>query len=50
MAGALPAIGIVNRIVNKCQSTIHPNNLLLDRSPNIGPLIARWELDKFKNC
>jgi hypothetical protein len=25
----------------------HP---LLDRSPNIGPLISRWELDKFKNC
>ncbi len=23
---------------------------LLDRSPNIGSLISRWELDKFKNC
>jgi hypothetical protein len=27
-----------------------PDSLLLDRSPNIGPLISRWELDKFKNC
>ncbi len=26
------------------------NHLLLDRSPNIGPLISRCELDKFKNC
>ncbi len=26
------------------------NRLLLDRFPNIGPLISRWELDKFKNC
>ncbi len=25
------------------------DHLLLDRSPNIGPLISRWELDKFKN-
>ncbi len=27
-----------------------PGHLLLDRSPNIGPLISRWELDKFYNC
>ncbi len=27
-----------------------PDPLLLDRSPNIGPLISRWELDKFKTC
>ncbi len=27
-----------------------PNHLLLDRSPNIGPLVSRWELDKFKIC
>ncbi len=27
-----------------------PDHLLLDESPNIGPLISRWELDKFKNC
>jgi hypothetical protein len=26
------------------------DHLLLDRSPNIGPLISRWELVKFKNC
>ncbi len=27
-----------------------PDHLLLDSAPNIGPLISRWELDKFKNC
>ncbi len=27
-----------------------PDHLLLDWSPKIGPLISRWELDKFKNC
>ncbi len=27
-----------------------PDHLLLDRSPNIGPLISCWELDKLKNC
>ncbi len=27
-----------------------PDHLLLDRSPNIGPLISCWKLDKFKNC
>jgi hypothetical protein len=26
------------------------NRLLLDNAPNLGPLISRWELDKFKNC
>jgi hypothetical protein len=26
------------------------NHLLLDSAPNIGLLISRWELDKFKNC
>ncbi len=25
-----------------------PNHVLLDSAPNIGPLISRWELDKFK--
>ncbi len=29
---------------------IPPDHLLLNRSPNIGPLISRWELNKFKNC
>jgi hypothetical protein len=27
-----------------------PNHLLLDSAPSIGPLIFRWELDKFKSC
>ncbi len=26
------------------------DHILLDRSPNIRPLISRWEFDKFKNC
>jgi hypothetical protein len=26
------------------------DHLLLDSAPNIGPLISRWELDKYKNC
>ncbi len=26
------------------------DHLLWDRSPNIGPLISRWELENFKNC
>ncbi len=26
------------------------DHLLLDSAPDIGPLISRWELDKFKNC
>ncbi len=25
------------------------DHLLLDSAPNTGPLISRWELDKFKN-
>ncbi len=29
---------------------VPPDHLLLDRSPDIRPLISRWELDKFKNC
>ncbi len=27
-----------------------PNHLLLDSAPNLGPLISRWEINKFKNC
>jgi hypothetical protein len=29
---------------------IPTDHLLLDRSPNIGPLKSSWELHKFKNC
>jgi hypothetical protein len=29
---------------------VPPDHLLLDSAPNIGPLIPRWKLDKFKNC
>ncbi len=34
------------RYCSKC--IILSNHLILDRSPNIGPLISRLELDKFK--
>ncbi len=30
--------------------SVPPDHLFLDRSPNIGPLISRSKLDKFKNC
>jgi hypothetical protein len=32
------------------KSLVPHNHLSLDRSPNTGPLIPCWELDKFKNC
>ncbi len=31
-------------------SNLPHDHLLLDSVPNIGPLISRWELNKFKNC
>ncbi len=27
-----------------------PDHLLLDSAPNLGPLIPRWEVNKFENC
>ncbi len=27
-----------------------PNHLWLDSAPNLGPLISRWEINKFENC
>jgi hypothetical protein len=27
-----------------------PDHRLLDSSPNVGPLISRWEINKFENC
>jgi hypothetical protein len=27
-----------------------PDHQLLDSAPNLGPLISRWEINKFKNC
>jgi hypothetical protein len=29
---------------------IQPNHLLLDSVPNLGPLISRWEINKFEDC
>ncbi len=27
-----------------------PGHALLDSAPNLGPLISRWEINKFENC
>ncbi len=27
-----------------------PDHLLSDSAPNLGPLICRWEINKFENC
>jgi hypothetical protein len=40
----------VAQIAGHVTQDVLPDHLLLDRSPNIGRLIFRWELDKFKNC
>jgi hypothetical protein len=37
-------------LVRSSETVIGDPDHLLDRSPNIGPLISCWELDKFKNC
>jgi hypothetical protein len=47
------SVGIFqNHAVHLNQIWLHwyEYQLLLDRSPNIGPFISRWELDKFENC
>jgi hypothetical protein len=37
-------------VLNTAPLLVPPDHLLLDSAPNIGPLISRWELEKFKNC
>ncbi len=29
---------------------VQPDHLLLDSAPNLGPLISRWQINKFENC
>ncbi len=45
---------VMKYFMSKCgkidNTTTNPRSPILDRSPNVGPLISRWELDKFKNC
>jgi hypothetical protein len=41
---------LTNWISSKICTPPSPDRILLDRSPNIGSLISRWELKKFKNC
>jgi hypothetical protein len=35
---------------HKSTYCIPPDHLSLDSAPNLGPLISRWEINKFKNC
>jgi hypothetical protein len=39
---------VTNQRVGAVRDT--PDHQFLDRSPNIAPIISRWELEKFKNC
>jgi hypothetical protein len=41
---------IISAQSTKTHSQSTPDHLLLDRSPNIGPLKSHGELDKFKDC
>ncbi len=34
----------------KSTEIVPPDHLLLDSAPNLGPLISRWEVNKFGNC
>ncbi len=31
-------------------SFVPSDHLLLESAPNLGPLISRWEINKFENC
>ncbi len=35
---------------NSSLEQIPPDHLLLDSVPNLGPLISRWEINKFEIC
>ncbi len=54
--GLLPLSLLPNPFFSLCHlfwtfhETLPPDHLLLDSAPNLGKLISRWELDKFKNC
>ncbi len=53
---SLKANKVYKRKLLYCNNTrieveiLPPEHLFLDSAPNIGPLISRWELGKFKNC
>ncbi len=38
------------QLFHTCVRTIPPDHLSLDNAPNLGPLISRWEINKFENC
>jgi hypothetical protein len=38
------------RCQRKKKKTLPPDHLLFDSAPNLGPLISRWEINKFQNC
>ncbi len=41
-------------VVCASDSLIRPNkpldHLILDIAPNLGPLLSRWEINRFENC
>jgi hypothetical protein len=41
---------IENRKTESLVRFTTPDHLLLDSAPNLGPLISRWEINKFENC
>jgi hypothetical protein len=38
------------KVKQRWAQLVPPGNLLLDSVPNLGPLISRWEINKFENC
>ncbi len=42
--------GVILFVINGGSARLPPDHLLLDRSPNLGPHISRWEINKFENC
>jgi hypothetical protein len=37
-------------LICTCMNLTTPDHLLWDSAPNLGPLISRWEINKFENC
>ncbi len=45
--------GIFQRVLPRALDVIYtlpPDHLWLDSAPDLGPLISRWDIDKFENC
>ncbi len=46
----LPSRFLIQELIQDMTSKIPHDHLLLDSVPNLGPLIYRWEINKFENC